>query len=129
MLQFDFTSNPNGKLFNDIFGDIRLRSNSFQAGTECEISYHGQFMGYAKIEVVRSFPFSKLNDAASYLNCGKPTPYQASLLTRYYNGGKMISAETIFQIIIFRWIERKMEAQNILIQEWWDSKQTNKVDL
>lgn len=121
MLQLDFTSNPNGKLFNDCFGDIRLRSNSFLVGTECEITYRNQFIGHAKIEVARSFSFSKITDAVAYLNCGRPAGYQRTLLNRYYNAGKMLHDETILQHLVFRWITRHQN-QSILLKEWWDDK-------
>lgn len=126
MLTIDFTSNPNGKLFNDCFGDIRLFNYSFQVGTECEICFRGQFLGYAKIEVARSFTFSRLNDAVSFLNCGRCAPYQASLLNRYYNGGKMLDPDTHLQHLVFSWIQRT-EEQDILMKDWWESKSISKI--
>lgn len=127
MLSIDFTSNPNGKLFCDIFSDIRLFSASFEPSTECEISLSGQLMGFATIVKAEKISFCHISDSFALINCGKPAPYQASLLNRYYNAGKMLPAETIFQIISFRWIQRIAEVQNILIKEWWEN-QTCKVD-
>lgn len=124
MLQLDFTTNPNGKLFNDIFGDIRLYSHAFAEGTECEVYYKEQRLGTAVIETMRTFPFSRISDVVAYLNCGHPAPYQAALLNRYYNGGKMLAADAVLSHMVLRYTSRNMETQNILMKHYWEELQT-----
>jgi len=126
MLTIDFSTNANGKLFCDVFSDIRLYNDSFEPCTECEIILRGQLMGIAKIESANKFHFYALNNGASIINCGKPAPYQKKLLTNFYNRGLPINPDTIFQNIVFRWIERNGSVQNVLIKEWWEN-QTCKV--
>jgi len=123
MLQIDFTSNPNGKLLNDFFGDIRLKSQAFFSETECEIFFKGNSLGFASIETIRNFPIARLSEAASLLNCGKPVAYQVALLNRFYNGGKPLAADTMLSHLIFTWTKRNIAAQAELIKEFWDSKQ------
>ena len=121
MLTIDFSTNPNGKLFADLFSDIRMKSLAFEPGTECEIMYRSIFMGYAKIEETRSFPFARISDVAALLNCGKRAAYQAAMLNKFYNKGEMLAPETILQHIVFSWISRS-RAQEEMIKEWWNEK-------
>ena len=121
MLSFDFTNNPNGKLINDTFGDIRLKGE-FNVGDECLITLKGVEMGYATIEEIRIFSFSRLTNAASLINCGKPAHYQAALLNRYYNRGEILPPDCLLAHIIFHYMVRNIDNQSAMLKEWWENK-------
>lgn len=122
MIQLDFSTNPNGKLFCDIFHEIRINSQALATGVKCEIMHKGMFLGYAEILAVKNFQFSRLDDSDAYVNCGFPAPYQAALLNRYYNAGRLLPSDTIFSKLTLNYITRNMEATNILLKDYWNYK-------
>lgn len=123
----NFTSNPNGKLFNDRFADIRLGGMPFIQEAEFEAVYRGQFLGTVKIESIKRFRLRELNDADCLLACAKTAFEQAAILNRYYNAGEMLPADLVFYLIIFQYTDRCFETQNILIKEWWGTKSHSNV--
>jgi hypothetical protein len=125
MLQFEFSQNFNGKLFLDHFGDIRSKNEVFTIGEEGEVLLKNISLGYAVIEAARNFPFSRISDALSLLNCGKPAPYQAQLLNNYYGHGNMLAPDHQLVHVIFRYTQRNIENQTKLITEWWNEKTTH----
>jgi hypothetical protein len=127
MLQIDFSSNPNGKLLNDHFGEIRLKSASLCSETECEILFKHQSIGFANITSIRNFPINRLSDAAAYLNCGKSAAYQVALLNRYYNGGKPMPPDTMLSHLILSWTKRDIPAQEELFKDFWKSNLLNHI--
>ncbi len=120
MIQLDFTSNPNGKLFQDVFIDIRLASQAFTEGTPVQIVFKGIVLGDVIIEEVSQVSFSGISKTIALINCGRSVAYQHTLLSRYYNQGKPIVFSQ-FNILVLRWTYRR-PAQTELITEWWNSK-------
>lgn len=117
MLTYNFNNNHNGKLFNDVFGEIMLR-NEINIGDEFSIVLKGLEMGTARVEEIRFFPFSRLSNAASLINCGQPTPYQAAMLNRYYNQGKLLPPDQQIAHVIFRYTKRNIENLELKLTEW-----------
>lgn len=124
MLTFEFSNNHNGKLFNNIFGDIRLKGE-FSTGDEVEIIYRGIKMGNATIAHIRTFTFSRLSEAASLLNCGRSVPYQAAMLNRYYNRGQILAPDTMLAQIIFHYTDINFKNHRQLLQQHLEEKNEN----
>lgn len=120
MLQLEFTTNPNGKLFQDVFVDIRLASQAFTEGTPVQIIFKGTALGEALIEEVSQVSFSGISKTIALINCGRSVAYQHTLLSRYYNQGKPIVFSQ-FNILVLRWSHR-LPVQSELISEWWNNK-------
>ncbi len=121
MQQTNFSENPNGKLFLDHFGDVRkYQPDKYVAGNVIEILYKGDHMGYAKVVAVAPFKFKQLKDTFSFVNCSKHAAYQANILNRMYNGGRMNNPETTFHHVVFEWTERNMEMHRDMLKDWWD---------
>ncbi len=121
MIQLDFTTNPNGKLFQDVFIDIRMASQAYTEGAPVKIVYKGIELGEARIEEVTAFNCGTLSNVTSFLNCGRSAAYQRTLISRYYNKGYPADY-LLLNILVLRWDRRDMQAQSALIQQWWDEK-------
>ncbi|MES2457210.1 MAG: hypothetical protein V4594_16770 [Bacteroidota bacterium] len=120
MLQLKFSSNPNGKLLGDIFGDIRLADyEKFQSGNIIEIKLKKDVIGKAQVIGYKDFAFTRLTDTLSHMNCGREAAYQAKLLKNYYQG---LGDDSQLMHIVFKWVARYMEFQEALIADWWQSK-------
>jgi hypothetical protein len=124
MLQLDFSSNWNGKLFNDTFSDIRLHNPDINfLGNEMEVMEKSIYHGIVKIVAVRSFPYYKINDVLAFINVGKPAAYQAEILKRCYAKNQAIQPDMQLDHIVFTYTKRNIETQSQLLTEWWQTKQ------
>ncbi len=120
MLQLKFSTNPNGKLFTDIFGDIRLADyEKFQAGNVMEVQLKKTIIGKVQVVGYKDFSFIRLTDTLSHMNCGREAAYQARMLKSFYQG---INDDTQLMHIVFKWAPRYMEHQEELIKDWWQTK-------
>lgn len=117
--------NFNGKFFSDHFTHVTVADAEFYEGAEMNLRHRGTELGIIKVEALRSFPFSELSDVVSLINTGKPVQFQASLLNREHNGGKTLDRNTLLQHIVFSYVQRNLDAQNDLIEEWWNEKKVN----
>lgn len=120
MLQLKFSTNPNGKLFSDIFGDIRLADyEKFQAGNIIEIKLKKDVIGKVKVIGAKDFSFVRLTDTIAHMNCGREASYQARMLKSFYEG---IGDDSQLMHIVFKWVTRNMELQEALMADWWQAK-------
>lgn len=118
-----FTTNPNGKLFNDHFGDIRLAdADKYYNGNTLEIRLKNQMLGIAQIMASREFRFNQISDVLSYLNIGKPAAYQADLLKRYYQQEASFTSDARFVHIILKYTYQNLNAHAAFLQDWWQTK-------
>lgn len=122
MDSINFTSNPNGKLFNDIFGEIRLRDSKHLLFNEFQLEYRGQVLGTALVEFVSRISVGHLSDSICLLTTGKTALQEMTELNRRHNFGKELPPHTLLHLLIFRYTERNIENQNILMKDWWESK-------
>lgn len=122
--QLKFTSNPNGKLFADVFGDIRLADfEKFKHGNEIEIHLNKHEMGVVEVVGYKDFSFTRLTDTMSVMNCGHGSAYQASLLRRFYdNKDRKLNDDSMLMHIVMKWKRRNMLVHDTLMAEWWKSK-------
>lgn len=121
MLQVKFTSNPNGKLFNHRFSDIRLSDQEkYAVGNILAVQLSSKELGYVKVISFREFEFRQINDTVAYLNCGQPAAYQAELLTRYYFTTCKLQPRTKMIQIVFEYTQRDLQQHKYLMQEWWN---------
>lgn len=124
MEQVKFTTNANGKLFNDRFSDIRFfESAKYKENIILQALYNSREFGYVKVISMRLFSFSQINDPISFLNCGKYAAQQADLLRREY--AKEFDSEimpgTKLVQVIFEYVQRDLEQQQYCLQDWWAS--------
>ncbi len=118
-----FSTNPNGKLFNDHFGDIRIADiEKYYCGNVLELRLKNQVMGIVQVVAVREFKFHNISDILSYLNIGKPAAYQADLLKRYYLHQENLTSDSKLVHIAFHYTYRNINVHANLLQEWWQSK-------
>lgn len=125
MITIDIYRNYNGKLFCDNFSHVTIYSPELNPGDEVKITHRGLEMGIATVEALSHLPFSRINDALSFVNMGKSSQYQAAELNRMHNGGQTLAADAMISHIVFGYTERNIENQTQLIKEWWDSKKLN----
>lgn len=116
--------NYNGKLFADHFNDITLYSPQYHRGAKVEVMLNGISMGIAKIEAVRHFEFATLRDLLCFLNIGKPLHFQAELLNRQHGEGGVLAPDTMLTHLVCGYVQRNMQNQNDLMNNWWQAKQT-----
>ncbi len=120
--QLKFSTNPNGKLFLDIFGDVRLYDDAkFRVGKILEPTFKNSSLGYVEIIAVRVFKYSHIRDVFSFLNCGKHPAYQASLLQKFYPE-EAFNADTRLMHIVFQYTTRNLTYHQELLKEWWEVK-------
>lgn len=120
-LQVKFSSNPNGKLFQDYFGDIRLPDEKFTVGNTMDVYFKSNNIGRVQIVATKDFKICNLTDSLSLINIGKHARYQVDLLNRYYATAKL-NGESIMRYVVFKWVVRDLQYHQSLLQEWWQSK-------
>lgn len=120
MQTLNYTANWNGKLFADMWNDVRLAdADKFYHGAELEILFKNKPIGIAEVIVVKKFQFRYVNDILAYIDIGKPAQYLAGMLKKYYAG---INPDTVLDHMILKWIKRDIDAQAELMKAWWESK-------
>lgn len=122
MLELRFTDNFNGKLFLDLFGDIRMADDIYKVGTPVEVMLRNNFLGYAQIISRRDFSLKRLTEVASQINCGKGIMYQAKLLNSYYNGNKPMHPDTTLCQIVVRYTQKNMPVMQPLLHDWYENQ-------
>lgn len=123
MNRINFTSNPNGKLFADIFSDVRLHDpERFFPAAKMDVYLKGMQMGTVQVVSFRSIEFRQITDILAYLVCGKPAAYLAALLRSYYENQITFTRHTQLDHIVFQWTSRNEEAHAHHLTEWWRAK-------
>jgi hypothetical protein len=123
MQEINFLENYNGKLFNDIFMDIKLKNPELYGnGKEFDILLRNIHLGTAKIEAIIDLSNSRVKDIFSFLNCGKPAAYQIGLLNQLHGHGRSFAPDQQLVVIGFKYTERNFENQAALLTEWWKTK-------
>lgn len=118
MQSVNYSSNPFGRLFLEHFNDVRLRDDSkYFIGNQLEVKLKDKLIGAAEIVAIRHFPFTHIRDVFSFMICGKPSQYLASLIKKYYPG-ENITADTQLTHVVFHWIKRDFDIQGKLLYEW-----------
>lgn len=118
-----FTNNPNGKLFNDNFSDIRLADGEkYYPGNNLEVRLKNQLLGIVQVMATRDFKYNQISDVLSYLNIGKPAAYQADLLKRYYMNVETLTNDTRLTHIVFKYIYQNIDLHAALLKDWWKNK-------
>lgn len=119
MQKINFTHNWTGNLFCDAFGTVRIYNPAKHVvGAELEIYLKQYSLGTVEVVAVRMLKFNQINDALAYLIIGKPAPYLANLITRFY-GREQITSNTMLAHIICQYRTRNLPVQQQLLQEWW----------
>jgi hypothetical protein len=119
-----FTTNPNGKLFNDNFSDIRLADGEkYFPGNSLEVKLKNHALGIVQIMACREFKYNQITDVLAYLNIGKPAAYQADLLRRYYANVETLTNDSRLVHIVFKYTWQNISAHQTLLQDWWQNKQ------
>lgn len=114
-----FTSNPNGKLFPNVFQDVRMPNEKYTVGNVLQILYRSQTLGYAKVVAERTFPYNRLVDTFSFMNCGKHAAYQASIISNMYASNYNLKPDTRLVHVVMQWTERNTELFESMLTEWW----------
>jgi hypothetical protein len=123
MVNLEFTENWNGKLFNDVFTDIRPHNpDIFFVGNEMEVMENSIYHGIAEVVAVRQLPFHKINDVIAFANMGRAAAYQAELLKRSFTKSQIAENEMLLDYIAFSYTERNIETQSELMSHWWETK-------
>ena len=124
MLQLKYSENPNGKLFMDVWGDIRLADYSkFAPGQVLEICLRKHEMGIAEVIGYKEFTLKRLNDTTSHMNSGLPVYKQTGKLKFYYQNTGKLDDDTIMMHVVLKWKQRNMAVQAELMADWWRSKE------
>lgn len=123
-MQLIFNDNPNGKLFLDIFSDIRIADSfKFSIGNEMEVVLRNKPLGFVKVVGYKEFSFKRLTDTLAHVNCGRSAVYQAKLLNSYYSkGGALLQPDTTFYWVVFKWTTRNLTQQSTLLEDFWKTK-------
>lgn len=119
-----FTTNFNGKLFSDTFSTVRdYDPEKFSLHAIHEIDYKNKQMGIAEIVAVREFKYKEIRDVLSFIECGRPPHYLASILHRYYapHNQRMMPDKSLLHVV-YQYRQRNLEMQSALIREWWNEK-------
>jgi hypothetical protein len=120
MQSINYSSNFNGKLFSDCWGDVRLHNeDKFVAANSIQVLYKGKEIGLAQIVAVRSFEFRQIRDVLSFLDCGKPSYYLASVLQKFYGP---LQPTDLLDHVVLKYTHRNIELQQALLREWWNEK-------
>lgn len=122
--QLKFTSNPNGKLFADVFGDIRLADyDKFKHGTEIEVHFNKHEMGVVEVIGYKDFAFKRLTDTLSMMNSGYGCAAQMKMLKNFYETKeRKLTEDTLFMHIVMKWKRRNMPVHDALMADWWAEK-------
>lgn len=122
--QLKFSKNPNGKLFTDVWGDIRLADyERYSAGSKLQVVVNKHEMGVVEVVGFKDFRLQKLTHCLSMFNCGQGVKHQKMLLHKYYDTReKEINDDTVFMFVTFKWVHRNMEEQEQLMEDWWADK-------
>lgn len=124
METLNIRNNYNGKIFCDNFSELLIASPQYIVGYQMQLMQKNTEMGIVQIEAVRLFPFARVSDVVSFLNCGKPAAAQAEILNRQYAGPQnKLAPDTIIAHVVFSYIERNIQNHGLLLQDWWESKQ------
>lgn len=124
MTSIDIHENYNGKLFCDCFSHITVFDPEIELEDEIKLFHRGVEMGIVKVVAVKTFPFRKLRDVDSFLDCGKPIGKLGLILRNRYNKGDWDENQELYTLVL-QYTERNMEAQGALITEWWQTKNVN----
>jgi hypothetical protein len=121
MHEINFSINHNGKLFAETFSDLRaLDDEKYFIGNELTAILKNKVLGIVKVVAIRSTEYIQIRDVLAFINCGFPAAYQAALLSRFYNKNVPLPPRFKLQHIVFQYVSRNMEVQNVLITEWWN---------
>jgi len=120
LLTVNYTNNFNGKLFCDVWGDVRLHDEEkFFPSNIIEVHYKNKTIGTAQVMAVRTFEFKQIRDALAFLDCGKPSYYLASLLQKFYGP---LQPQDKLDHIVLKYTNRNIELQEQMIKDWWQHK-------
>jgi hypothetical protein len=120
MQQINFSSNSHGKLFLDVFEDIRLADDfKFIAGNTLEVLLKNKSLGYAQVLAVKAFNFNKISDTLAFVNCGHHAAYQAAILQKIYG---QLTNESRICTVVLKYTQRNIEQHQLLLQDWWQTK-------
>lgn len=131
MITIDIQNNYGGKLFCDSFVHVTLYSQEFKQAfhneTEIKIMTRSTVWGTARILALSKFYFRDLQNSVAYLNIGRSAVAQADALNKMYNQGKTLPPDTLLCTLVLGYNQRNIENQNILIKDFWETKQQNNV--
>lgn len=121
-----FDENPNGKLFNERFNDVRIDDeNKLVLGNSYEIFLNEKYLGKARIVALKDFMFQNLSDVLSYLTGGTPLKiFVAKLKNAHQN--ETFEWNTKLYHLIMEWQERDLDNQAEAIHQWWNQVFTQK---
>lgn len=122
MKKASFCKNENGRLFNDSFGLIALKSSHWKEGEEYEIDLNGSVLGIARLRIIREFPAIRLTDAVSLLTAGIGAAQLRATLAREINGNMWMPNETELYHLIFTYTRRNFDTQMNALHNWWNEK-------
>lgn len=120
MHQLKFSSNANGKLFADVFGDIRLSDyEKFMINNSIEVWVGNDCWGIAEVVGYKDFMFKNIKDSIAIMNCGKGAAYQAILLKKFYGD---LAPDASIMHIVFKWTIRYTEIQEPRLKDFWQNR-------
>lgn len=132
MHQLLLPSNPNGKLFLDMFSIIEPADNTiFYPGAKFEVYYKTIFFGRAEIVAIDSMEYKAIPEATAYLVSGQSRGSLRKMLVQKHGTDGTLPTTTEFYHITLQYTYRNTNAQGIELHEWWRERfqQSFKADL
>ena len=125
MKQLHYSDNPNGKLFNDRFNDLRVDNiEALELGEEYAIFLNNKYLGSAILIAKREIKMLHIGDILSYMHDGSPVSILSKKL-KLHNPD--IAMDTPLAHIVLEWDKRYIENQSLAIHNWWTKTFNNAV--
>jgi len=120
MHQLLLPSNPNGKLFLDMFSIIEpADSTTFYPGAKFEVYYKTIFFGRAEIVAIDSFEFRAMSEAVALLASGQSRSSLRKLLVQKHGIDGTLPTTAEFYHITLQYTYRDVDNQGTMLHEWW----------
>jgi hypothetical protein len=116
----NFSTNHNGKLLLYNFPTVRLHnSTKYYATAKHLIQLNNTPLGIAEIKVVRQFSFNRINDVLTMVDAAMTADKFKGMLHKMYGSKTNINENTQLDHIVYHWVERHIENQTILLNNYW----------
>ena len=113
-----FDENPNGKLFNECFNDLRLDGDKLKLGAEYEVFLQEQYMGRAVIVGLKQFTYQHLTDVMTLLTTGDSLPMYVAKLKQQHPEQELEWNTPLYHIIL-KWVMRDHDNQAAFLHKYW----------
>lgn len=115
----EFSENPNGKLFCDIFNHIDLHDpEKHKTGNVLNVLLNKKVIGQVTVVAVRTLPLRNISDMLSFLDIGKSPSFKTAQLREKWHPVP-IGPDTRLDHILVRYVSREIAPQTDELFKWW----------